>query len=301
MSVEIACAARRDYVPHAAAMLDSVLETTGDAGVQIHFLHGRDWPREYRRLLSEMVERGGGEISFLEVSEHRVAGLRTRDSLPASHWYRVFLPELLPRHDRILYLDADLIAVDTLSPLWQLDLRTDYLGAVTNVFQQDHLNRISELGLSDPAVYFNSGVLLMNLELMRRDDCTRAIVDYARANAARLSWPEQDALNLLLGNRRLALHPRWNLMNSLLVFEHAVDVFGAEALAEAKASPAIRHFEGPAQNKPWHADCERPDRELYARHRARTPWPTFELERGSGEDPGALRRLASRLRGRVSA
>jgi lipopolysaccharide biosynthesis glycosyltransferase len=299
MTVHVACAARRDYVPHAAAMLHSVLETTGGAGVEIHFLHGGDWPRDHQRLLTEMVESGGGRISFLRVGRDRVAGLRTHDSLPASHWYRVFLPELLPGHDRVLYLDGDLIAVDTLEPLSQTELGDDYLGAVTNVFQHDHLNRIAELGLPDPRLYFNSGVLLMNLELMRRDGCTRQIVEYARANPGRLSWPEQDALNLLLGDRRLALHPRWNLMNSLLLFESAGEVFGADVLAEARANPAIRHFEGPAVNKPWHADCERPDRELYARHRAETPWPSFELERNAGES--RLRRLASRLRGGVSA
>jgi lipopolysaccharide biosynthesis glycosyltransferase len=299
MTVQVACAARRDYVPHAAAMLHSVLETTGGAGVEIHFLHGGDWPRDHEGRLTAMVESRGGRISFLRVGRDRVAGLRTHDSLPASHWYRVFLPELLPRHDRVLYLDGDLIAVDTLEPLFQTELGDHYLGAVTNVFQHDHLNRIAELGLPDPSLYFNSGVLLMNLELMRRDGSSREIVEYARANPGRLSWPEQDALNLLLGDRRLALHPRWNLMNSLLLFESASEVFGADVLAEARAKPAIRHFEGPAVNKPWHADCERPDRELYARHRAATPWPSFELERSPGE--GRLRRLASRLRGGVSA
>ena len=65
-------------------------------------------------------------------------------------WYRIFLPELLPDVDRVLYLDADTIAVDSLAPLWEIDLDDSYLGAVTNVFQANHVHRPAELGLAGP-------------------------------------------------------------------------------------------------------------------------------------------------------
>lgn len=295
-TIHLACAARSDYVPHGAAMLHSVLSRT-DPGVTVHFLHGRDVGAEVQRRLTEMVQALGAEIGFLEVSEQQVAGLRTRgDFLPASHWYRIFLPDLLPAADKVLYLDADILALHSVQPLWETDLGSHYLGAVTNVFQADHLDRPARLGLEDPRSYFNSGVLLMNLALMRAEERTRALVEYARAQAEKLSWPEQDALNVVLGHRRLPLHPRWNAMNSVMSFPSAVDVFGAEVLEEARSDPALRHFEGPAANKPWHADCDDPLRELYLEHRRHTPWPHVHLE---GERPrGGLRRL---LRRRLSA
>ena len=55
--LELACAARRDYVPHSAAMLHSVLEQTGP-GVRIHFLHGGDWPAGYEDALAAASEYG---------------------------------------------------------------------------------------------------------------------------------------------------------------------------------------------------------------------------------------------------
>jgi hypothetical protein len=54
-------------------------------------------------------------------------------------------------------------------------------------------------------------------------------------------------------------------------------VFGAEALHEATASPAILHFEGPSLNKPWHYLCQHPWRHQYRRTLARTPWPDVAL------------------------
>ncbi len=90
-------------------------------------------------------------------------------------WHRLFLPELLPAVAACLYLDADTLACDSLEPLWLTDLSGYWLGAVTNVFQPNHRGRPKELGLPSRDVYFNSGVLLMHLEEMRRDDTTAAL------------------------------------------------------------------------------------------------------------------------------
>jgi lipopolysaccharide biosynthesis glycosyltransferase len=276
--LHLACAARHDYVPHTAAMLHSVLGLRGGLEAEIHFLHGPDLPGSYPALLTEMVERLGARISFRLITDEEVAGLRTRSFLPASHWYRVFLPELLPELDRVLYLDGDIIAVDSIEPLWRTALGEHYLAAVTNVFQRNDMHRPAALGLPESQPYFNSGVLLMNLELMRRDGCSADVIAYATEHSDLIGWPEQDALNVVLGDRRLALHPRWNLMNSIALFPWSADVLGAEAVAEAKRHPAIRHFEGPSVNKPWHFLCERGMRELYFQHRRETPWPEFKLE-----------------------
>lgn len=269
--LELACAARRDYVPHAAAMIDSVLEHAG-MPVRVSFLHGPDLrPRQERRL-TEMVGERGGQVRFLELSPDRVAGLRTLDTLPGSHWYRIFLPELLPELERVLYLDADAIAVDSLAPLWRTDLAGNLVGAVTNVFQHDHLDHASRLGV-ELRSYFNTGVMVLDLDGLRRERVTEEVIRAAKEKEQMLGFPEQDAMNVVIGDRRLPLHPRWNVMNSILLFDDAREVFGAQAVEEARQDPAIRHFEGPSVNKPWHLLCEREDRELYHRHRARTPWP----------------------------
>ncbi|MCW2967340.1 MAG: ral stress protein, partial [Solirubrobacteraceae bacterium] len=120
--------------------------------------------------------------------------------------------------------------------------------------------------------YFNSGVLLLHLDEIRRSGEIAELRAVARERGDSLKWPDQDALNLVLGPRRVALHPRWNVMNSVLLFDHAVDVFGERDTEEARRSPAIRHFEGPGANKPWDRGATVPHRELYRAHRRATPW-----------------------------
>ena len=286
--LHVSCAADARYVPHTAAMLHSVLTEAGFEEVRVHFLRGQGVTAEHVRALTEMVSAHGGAISFLDVPGDRVAGLPTMDEIGPPMWNRFFLTELLPDVERILYLDADTIVLDSLQALWETDLDGCHVGAVTNVFQEDHIPLPARLGL-EPRDYFNSGVLLMNLDLMRRDGSTAALFEYARANAERLVWPDQDVLNAVLGPTRRRLAPRWNCMTSVLRFPWAAYVFGADELEEARRRPAIRHFEGPSVNKPWHLLCDGDQREAYFRHRRQTPWPRVRRE---GVTPANLVRRA---------
>jgi lipopolysaccharide biosynthesis glycosyltransferase len=291
------CAVEPNYAAHSAAMLHSLLAHADGHEIAIYYLHGPEFRAEDARMLREMVERGGGSISFLEVPDEKCAGLPTRGLTRKATWYRIFLPELLPELDSIVFLDADLIVLDSLEPLWRTELGEHYLAAVTNVLDIAHLHRPAELGMAMPQRYFNAGVMLMNLDLMRRDRCSAVLQEYGVANADRLTLRDQDALNVVLGERRLALHPRWNCMNGVMNFAWAPFVFGTQAVEEARRNPAIRHYEGPSVHKPWHYLYESGMRDVYLAHRRQTPWPNVRLE---GVTPrNVLRRLTRRARRRL--
>ncbi|HUP91356.1 MAG TPA: glycosyltransferase family 8 protein [Solimonas sp.] len=276
--IHIACAADQAYVPHAAAMLRSLIVRQAARPVQIHFLHGPALPTPQLETLRGMVEALGARILFHPIPDQRVADLPEMGRISRVMWYRVFLPELLPGVDRVLYLDCDTIVMDSLDALWDSDLGANYLGAVNNVFEPGRGVRAVHLGLKGPECYFNSGVLLFNLSAWREHDCAGRVLAFARANSARLAWPDQDALNVVMAGRWLALHPRWNCQNSLFYFAHARNVFGAEVTSAATRDPGILHFEGGALAKPWHYLCKHPYRGEYFAQRAGTPWPEVSIE-----------------------
>jgi lipopolysaccharide biosynthesis glycosyltransferase len=292
--LELACAAEGAYVRHSAAMLHSVLAARGPRPAVVHYLHDPELSRRDRAAMARLVEGLGAEIDFLPIEDRRLGGLPTRGFTRKATWYRIFLPELLPDVERILYLDSDLIALADLGPLWETDLGEHYLAAVTNVLEPHYAERLRRAGF-DPGSYFNAGVMLVNLERMRRDGCSEALRSYGAEHASSLVLRDQDALNAVLGGDRLALHPRWNCMNAHFVFPWSADVFGPERLAEAQADPAIRHFEGPGANKPWHLLGDRWCRRAYDAHRRRTPWPRY---RPAGMTPRGLAGLLARSLGR---
>ena len=292
-TLHVSCAAEGEYIVHSAAMLHSLLAQHPPGSVVIHYLHGPELTEQTRSKLREMVLRGGGEVSFWEIPDRWVAGLPTKGFTRTATWYRTYLPELLPDVSRALYLDADVLVLDSVAPLWELDMASNLVAAVTNVLEPQAIDRPRALEITGCHGYFNAGVMLLNLDLMRREDSSRAVLEYGRANADALPWRDQDAFNVILGARRLPLHPRWNCMNGLSVFPSSADVFGSEAVAEAVETPAIRHFEGPGPYKPWHYLCQREWRDLYRNHRRATPWPRVRLQ---GKTP---RNMLRRLRGRI--
>jgi lipopolysaccharide biosynthesis glycosyltransferase len=224
-----------------------------------------------------MLDRRGARVTFVTVPDAAVSGFPTRGFTRKATWYRLLVPDLIAPA-KALWLDADALVVDDLEHLWRTEVGSGYLAAVVNLFQDDHLEHAHKLEL-DPRRYFNAGVMLMDLQAMRRDDCARRLREFTVANAERLTWRDQDALNLVLGDAWEELHPRWNCMLSIMRFATAERVFGRTATLEARTNPGIRHFEGPGPNKPWHVEADPGDQRLYAEARAATPWPRVRLER----------------------
>jgi lipopolysaccharide biosynthesis glycosyltransferase len=164
--MRIVCAVEGEaYVRHGAAMLHSLLAIHQDS-VQIDYLHGDDTSTRGRKRLATMVDRMGGQIQYHRVPDSWVEGLPVKGFTRKATWYRIFLTRLLPDADRAIYLDLDLLVLDSLLPLWRTPLDGNLLGAVTNVPPgPDRYRERPELG-DDP--YFNAGVLLLDLDAMRR-------------------------------------------------------------------------------------------------------------------------------------
>jgi lipopolysaccharide biosynthesis glycosyltransferase len=292
--LHVACAVEgASYLRHCAAMLHSLLANHPGEPVRIEYLHCGDTSARARLRLAAMVAALGGEIAFHHIPDRWTSGLPVRGFTRKATWYRIFLDELLPEVPRILYLDVDLVVLEPLGALWRTDLGGCLVAAVTNVPLPEHRAYCERPQLGgDP--YFNAGVLLLDLERLRGEGIGERLRSFSREHASRLHWRDQDALNEVLHDRRLPLHPRWNCMNALTAFPWASDYFQADQLAAALRQPAIRHFEGPAHAKPWHLLSTPEAQRLYLHHRRQTPWPRSAR---SGATPrNILRWTRTRLR-----
>lgn len=286
---EVALAADEAYVPHAATVLRSMVLLHDARTVRAHFLHPVGLPEARKAPLRDMLSEAGAQIVFHPVSDESVKTLPAMGRITQVMWYRMLLPELLPDVQRILYLDCDTLVVDDLRPLWDLDMGEAWIGAVGNVFPPDLRNRPEKLGLAEDR-YFNSGVLLIDLDRWRSHDVAQHVMSEVFKRPELIQFPDQDALNLVLADHRCSLHPRWNCQNSMFAYPWAEDIFGAGPLEEARSDPAIVHFEGPLQVKPWYSRTGHPYQRAYIDLRAQTPWPmsSFEIE---GRRGNVLRRV----------
>jgi lipopolysaccharide biosynthesis glycosyltransferase len=145
---------------------------------------------------------------------------------------------------KTLYLDCDVwIGERSIGRLFDLDLG-DYEIAAVRDAAEILRGRSSEwtayrerLGLPKDAAYFNTGVLLIDVEKF----CCSAVgpnaISYLAAGKYRGPFHDQSALNAILAGRWLEISPIWNWM------------FGTRMRMTEKHDPAIIHFMG--GNKPW--------------------------------------------------
>lgn len=273
--IQIALATDGRYVPWVATALRSVLDRHQSGDVTVHVLHERSVDVD---RLKGFVEDSGGSLVAHPLPDDRLSELPAINRFGRIVWARFLLPELLAELDRVLYVDADTFVVSSLKPLWDRDLSTASLAAVPNVVEPAMRPHVRALGRAYPGGFFNSGVLLMDLESMRREGIWRSLLRLIFERGDELVWPDQDALNILFADRWLSLHPRWNAMNSLWTWPvWSRELFGERLLREAKADPAILHFEGPILNKPWHYLCPHPAAADYRETLSRTPWAGVPL------------------------
>jgi lipopolysaccharide biosynthesis glycosyltransferase len=277
--IHVAVATDRRYLPYCAVTVLSLFEGRGREPVTAHVLLGADVGAGDRDQLGGLGDGAGANVVLHEVDDSALSDLPAVGRFGPTVWYRACLPGLLPGEARVLYVDADTLIVDDLAGLWANDLGGSALGAVRNVVHPDLRGRATEVGVSSMGGYFNSGVLLFDLEQVRADGLLERAVEAARRAGERFSWPDQDALNVAFTGRWSAVHPRWNCMNSLRLWRPwAEEVFGRDAVEEALTSPAIVHFEGPTLNKPWHYLSWHPLTERYRATLDRTPWRGTPLD-----------------------
>ena len=268
----------RAYVPWAATLIESVLEHHTPGQVRFEVLHDGSVTEPQVKALHDMVGKRAG-ISFHAVERSRYDHLPITRDFGSIVWLRFLLPEILPDRSRVVYLDADTHVRGSLAELWQTPLGGMPIGAVANVVEPAARPHVHALGVTYPGGFFNSGVLVLDLDALRKEDAVGLMFRFAADHAALLQWPDQDVLNAVFKSRWKQLHPRWNAQNSLWTWtEWAEEVFGRERLDEARADPRVRHFEGPSLSKPWHYLCRNPGRDEYLRSLARTPWAGTQLE-----------------------
>ena len=280
--IVLACSSDVGYAPYAAVMLHSALARTPQAHFTIHYLQDPDFPESARDLLRQSLAGFGAraDLSFITVPDTLVEGLPLFQFMKPGlirpvMWYRVFLPQLLPDTPKVLYLDCDTLVIDSLLPLWQTEVSGKAVAAVSNPFWEGYNEGKpwpTVCGLPTPKDYFNSGVMLMNLDYFRAHDVSRRVVEHGIANADWIRFGDQDSLNALLHAVRAPLHPRYNLMRIIIMASDSRRVFGHATLSEAITRPAILHFEGTI--KPWVDATQHPYGRSFSRTARRLPWPT---------------------------
>ena len=124
------------------------------------------------------------------------------------------IPNILPHLDKALYLDGDILATKDLSELFNIDIDNFYLGAVREL-RSEYTRKYNEL--TNTKYYFNSGVMLLNLKKMRKDDLPQKLL-ITKLNQPK-SWRcmDQDVFNNVVNDNFKHLPIQYNNFISLFI------------------------------------------------------------------------------------
>ena len=232
-----------------SACLKSLLRSGGYGYYDVFVLHS-----DLEESIQRAMERDFQErvtFHFLQVPEELFADFPETARYPRQIYYRLAAPLLLPRElDRILYLDVDVVVINSLRPFYEVDFESSYFVGCTHT--REFLTKLNQARLqSDKAVaYINTGVLLMNLNALRDVIRLEEISAYVREHEKALILPDQDILTALYGDKiKLADSLRYNFSDRVLNFYNGSHPKEKRDVNWVRRNTAIIHYCG--RNKPW--------------------------------------------------
>jgi lipopolysaccharide biosynthesis glycosyltransferase len=213
--IVLALASNERYFPGLYCAVASALSHL-DAAREVHLkvLDG-GLSRPSTQTLSRLVDRVSESVRLEFVTvDPTIFGKATLGPGQSHMTYcRILLPHLLDV-PRLIYLDCDVLVFRDLSPLFDLELSPGkVLAAVpdseTLSLAEDCQTIADAMGLPAEGAYFNCGVMLMNLDELRKQDFFERAVEFLNRKSAYRFW-DQSAINFLLYGQIQALPEYWN-------------------------------------------------------------------------------------------
>jgi lipopolysaccharide biosynthesis glycosyltransferase len=262
-TIHVACGVDDRMVLAALVLAASLAENGTSRPIVFHLLHA---PSHYDLAgLAARMRHPHMRIMLHETSPDHAAFPVEPPYSPAI-FFRLRLAEILADLDRVIYLDADTVVCRDITELHDMAMDGRPLAAMPdyNLFHFELHNPIpirdrfgaallylkEELGIAYRGAedYFNSGVMLLDLAVWRRLGLAEAC--RAFIGGRRLQWPDQDALNAVVGGNYAALDARWNTMAAALENMVAPMTPAQAALWKRwSTDPWIVHYTG--ERKPW--------------------------------------------------
>lgn len=263
-----------DYIQHCGVMLCSLFYNNPFCIFSVSVLYTNLDGKEQEKL-KQFVENNNNEISFYKVdTTNMIFPNVTSHYISSEAYLRVLVGNYLPKSiSKILYLDSDMVVLGSIKELYDTDIEGQMLAAIYDANIMGYSERINRLGIPANNGYFNSGVMLLNMEYWRNKDIAKKSLDYIRNNANRIYNHDQDVLNVLAIGMWRPISFKWNMLNVFFLKNPPIPIGHNADLKQSLNDVRIAHFSGPI--KPWIAWERHPYHSEYYKYLKMTPWKNY--------------------------
>lgn len=197
------------------------------------YIFNDDLPTEWFLLMEKRLEPLSSEIVNVKITSHNLGEYHLPNpSLTYAAFFRYFIPKFVTE-DKVLYFDSDIIVRSSIDELFSYNLGDSPLAAVPDPLDSST---------------FNSGMMLINAELWRKESATDSLLDLTNQFHQEV-YGDQGILNLLFKERWRPLHQKWNFMVGMdtVARNYQIDSWYSESI-DLEKDVAIVHYKG---EKPW--------------------------------------------------
>lgn len=228
----------------------------GDYPLQIFVMDG-GISRENKKRFAALERRYHIPIIYLVPDPSIFKDVRVRDRSIAAY-FRIAIGTVLPATcHKVLYMDCDIIVRGDIAELFNIDLEGKTVAAVPDYMGDTFADYRRQIAGKD-GVYFNSGVMLINLDCWRQLDIESKLFAYIREHPDQLIFDDQDPLNATFSKDYKQLSTKYNFM--VAVPEQSSD----------DPNPLVAHFSGGA--KPWYFFSALRHQDAWVYYANLTPW-----------------------------
>ncbi len=259
MNINICLSSDNNYSQYAGVVISSVLlNAKNNDFIKFYILDGGIDDKNKEKILS-LKDLKQCEINFIKIDEslfETYKTIGTHSYISLSTYYRLKLASMLPDVDKILYLDCDIIVTDSLSELFNTDIKDYYAAGVIDTAMKSS-GWVPKLEKGNK--YFNAGVLLFNLDLIREDNIENKFEQYTKNEIENIRVGDQQIINVVCQGKIKEVNSQWNVQSSNFVNR-----------SDYTNSPKIVHYIG--RQKPWIFGSMNYWKNLYFDTLKFTPW-----------------------------
>ncbi len=247
--IHILFTADEHYAVRIPTVLKSLQLSHPERVFHIHLICDR-LPEPMASAIEEACERLFYSFFLYPVSEELFSAAPITKHYSKAMYYRMLAAQILPPTlDRVLYLDPDVLVINSLEPLWSLDLNGRMFAAASHGEEDGLVSNVNRIRLDTAWAYYNTGVLLMDLDQCRREIRPAEIFSFIRENEHRLLLPDQDVFNALFGSRTVLIPDEiWNY-DARKYSKYLLRSGGEMDETWVIQNTAVLHFCG--KEKPW--------------------------------------------------
>jgi lipopolysaccharide biosynthesis glycosyltransferase len=214
----------------------------------------------------EKIAMDKAELKFVDVSEFLNEKIKNQGIAIYANAFapysRLCVAEALPANiSKVLYLDGDTIVNGSLAELAQMDIATYSCAMVKDIRSEKYKKKI---GLENIYEFYNSGVILINLDFWREHSVGNTILNDILLFPT--EFPDNNAFCRVLKGKIKTLPLSYNVTGLAMLFNNEslrkiafrseAPFYSEQELNEAKENPVILHYTNYyLSGRPWFEDC----------------------------------------------